>query len=85
MTIGFVIIPLLFRRDVSFKLLECDLTDEMDKVRTKFSTQGTTRWGSKVKISGEDFFWFGNSSNKIVRHESIWDQTAEEVYRSIGW
>lgn len=82
LTIGLAIVPFLFKKDAVFKLRECEVTQKGDKVRTRFETTGTTIWGSQVVISGEDFFWFADGSNKIIRHQSTWDQSAEEVARA---
>lgn len=65
-----------------FLLSECALTDDRTKIRTRFESRGITRWGAEIYISGEDFFWFGDNSAKIVRHESRWDQTPEQVVAS---
>lgn len=83
LSIGLVILPLLFKDDTVFELNECELTEDGDKIRTVFATKGTTRWGSEVVISGEDFFWFGDRSSKIVRHQSTWDQSAGEVMNAL--
>lgn len=83
LTIGLVILPFLFKNDAVFELNECELTEGGDKVRTTFATKGTTKWGGEVVISGEDFFWFGQRSNKIVRHQSTWDQTSREVMKAL--
>eukprot|EP00177_Eucheuma_denticulatum_P003974 GFKZ01007180.1.p1 GENE.GFKZ01007180.1~~GFKZ01007180.1.p1 ORF type:complete len:185 (-),score=13.98 GFKZ01007180.1:696-1250(-) len=83
LTIGLVIVPYLFKRDTVFELNDCELTEDGKRVRTTFVTKGTTRWGSPVVISGEDFFWFGERSSQIIRHQSTWDQTEEEVMRAI--
>lgn len=80
LTIGLFIVRFLFKGGTAeFKLTECELTEDLEKVRTTFETKGVTRWGSFVNISGEDFFWFGNNSHLIVRHQSTWDQRPEDV------
>lgn len=65
----------------TFELSECALTPEGDKVRTVFRTAGSTKWGSDVVISGVDYFWFGDKDT-LVRHQSSWDQTPDEVTRA---
>lgn len=82
-TIGLAIIPFLFKNDVVFELKECELTEDGERVRTTFATQGTTKWGNVVVISGEDFFWFGHRSSNILRHQSTWDQTSEEIMNAV--
>lgn len=83
LTIGLVIVPYLFERDTVFELNDCELTEDGNRVRTTFVTKGTTKWGSPVVISGEDFFWFRERSSQIIRHQSTWDQTEEEVMSAI--
>lgn len=50
-----------------------------DKIATRFETIGETKWGSSVRISGDDLFWFKEKEVKIVRHQSAWDQTPKQV------
>jgi len=84
LTIGLVIIKMLFRNgEAEFILDECQMTEDGNKVRTTFRTKGHTRWGGEVVISGTDFFWFGDGSSQIIRHQSSWDQSPEEVMKSI--
>lgn len=68
-------------RSASFELGECQLVEGGDKIRTTFVTRGETVWGSDLVISGTDYFWFGvgEETARIVRHESIWEQTADEI------
>lgn len=80
LTIGLLVVRFLFMDgQAQFSLSECALTDDLEKIHTKFETSGTTKWGSRVRISGEDYFWFGKGSDLIVRHQSIWDQNPDEV------
>lgn len=80
LTIGLLLVRFLFKDgQAHYSLSECAVTDDLEKIRTKFDTSGTTKWGSVVRISGEDYFWFGKDSHLIVRHQSIWDQKPDEV------
>lgn len=80
LTIGLIFVPVLFRKDsTSFALHECALTDNGEKIRTRFETRGITKWGSPVEISGVDHFWFAPESAKIVRHQSEWNQTPKQL------
>lgn len=83
LTIGLLIVPGLFKRDTVFKLKDCELTEDGSKVRTTFATKGTTRWGTSVEITGEDFFWFKDGSNQIVRHQSTWDQSPGQLMKAM--
>lgn len=83
LTIGLLIVPWLFKGGTVFELKDCKLTDDGNKIRTTFATKGTTRWGSFVEISGEDYFWFKDGSNQIIRHQSIWDQSVEQVLKAV--
>jgi Uncharacterized conserved protein (DUF2358) len=80
---------------VSFELSECCVDgmstgDDNVKadtgceiVRTRFATKGETRWASSTTpplvISGTDRFHVSLKTGKITRHESLWDQTPDEV------
>lgn len=93
-----LVVRLLFKRgSVAFELDECNLISERQgescgRIHTKFRTYGRTRWQSEdaplFAISGEDDFWLAESSDKsdqsvkINYHESMWDQTPEEVNRA---
>lgn len=78
-----VVIKSLFKNGTAqFVLNDCELTEDGSKVRTTFYTSGTTKWGANIVISGEDYFWFANGSRQIVRHQSSWDQTPEELFQS---
>lgn len=80
LTIGLFMVPLLFKGGkADFSLSECVLTDELDKIRTTFYTSGITKWGSQVTISGVDYFWFAPNSHVIIRHQSNWDQTPDQI------
>ena len=69
-----------------FLLHSCELTDDERKIRTTFTTRGTTKWGANLVISGEDYFWLDQDDSRgkvtIVRHQSMWDQTSSEIWRS---
>ena len=79
-------VRLLFKDGTAdFILHSCALTDDFEKVRTTFATKGTTRWGANLVISGEDFFWLEEDDAgkvTIVRHQSEWDQSGGEIWRS---
>lgn len=86
LTIG-LLIRLFFKNgSADFELTSCELTEDATKVRTTFSTSGITRWGARVHLSGVDYFWlrqYPPDSVKIVRHQSIWDQHADDFWRSL--
>jgi len=79
-----LIVRWFFRKDsTDFQLLSCQLTADDAKIETVFVTQGITLWGANLVISGVDYFWLSNSENpKIIRHESTWDQSPSEIWRS---
>lgn len=85
MILTLAIIARLAFKEASFVLDECKLTDEYDKVRTVFRTSGITRWGAHLVISGVDHFWLSERPDgfvTIVRHQSDWDQSGSEIWRS---
>lgn len=81
------IVRLLFQNGkAQFELDACDVVESGRKIRTRFRSYGRTRWGKDVLISGTDYFWLSEASSgavAIVRHESIWDQTVDEVLASV--
>lgn len=80
LTIGLIVYPLLFRKgSASFQLYECGLVEDGKKIRTRFESRGTTKWGKEVVISGVDHFWFAENSYRIGRHQSEWDQTPGQL------
>lgn len=51
-------------------------------VRTLWETTGTSRWGKKLFISGDDVFRIGKEG-KIVSHESAWNEEPSSLWKGI--
>lgn len=75
---------LIFKEGKSFfEVDQCFLSSDEANITTHWKWYGKTRWNNAIQITGIDYFWFDKESDKIIHHDSRWDQTADELLRSL--